>query len=57
MPPPFFYSANYPLIGEALIVGVEAVILNRVAGLSAKRAAVYSLRMNAVLFCLGLVLL
>lgn len=55
--PPFVDAAYYPLIGEALVVGVEAVVLNRVLRLEAKRAAVCSLVMNAVSFVMGLVLL
>ena len=55
--PPFVDAAYYPLIGEVLVGVVEAIILNRVAGLSAKQAVVCSLVMNAVSFGLGLVLL
>jgi len=31
--PPFVDAAYYPLIGEALVVVVEAVVLNRLLGL------------------------
>lgn len=55
--PPFVDAAYYPLIGEVLVMGVEAVVLNRVLGLEAKRAAVCSLVMNAVSFLLGLIIL
>lgn len=55
--PPFVDAAYYPLIGEALVVVVEAVVLNRVLGLEAKRAVVCSLVMNAVSFGLGPILL
>lgn len=55
--PPYVDAAYYPLIGEALVVGVEAVVINRILGLVAKRAVVCSLVMNAVSFGLGLVLL
>lgn len=55
--PPFVDAAYYPLIGEALVVGVEAVVLNRMFGLEMKRAVVCSLGMNAASFGLGLVLL
>lgn len=55
--PPFVDAAYYPLIGEGLVVVVEAVVLNRVLGLEGKRAVVCSFVMNAVSFLLGLVLL
>ncbi len=55
--PPFVDAAYYPLIGEALVVVVEAVVLNRVLGLDVKRSAVCSLVMNALSYLLGLILL
>jgi hypothetical protein len=55
--PPYVDAAYYPLIGETLVVIVEAVILNRVLGLDVKKSALCSLAMNAASFFLGLYLL
>ena len=55
--PPFVDAAYYPVIGETLVVIVEAVIINRVLGLDAARAFVCSLMMNMVSFLIGLFLL
>ncbi|GAB6285794.1 MAG: hypothetical protein STSR0009_19950 [Methanoregula sp.] len=55
--PPFVDAAYYPLIGEALVIVVEAVVLNRLLGLDLKRAGACSLVMNVLSFLFGLVLL
>lgn len=55
--PPYVDAAYYPLIGESLVVVVEAVILNRLLGLKWPAAGVCSLVMNAASFFLGLFLL
>lgn len=55
--PPFVDAAYYPLIGEGLVVLVEAAILNRLLGLKWTVASVCSLVMNAASFFLGLFLL
>jgi len=55
--PPFIDAAYYPVIGELLVVLVEAVILNRVLGLDAKTSVVCSFSMNMASFCLGYFLL
>ncbi|OPY37815.1 MAG: hypothetical protein A4E35_01097 [Methanoregula sp. PtaU1.Bin051] len=55
--PPFVDAAYYPLIGEALVVVVEAVLINCILGFDVKRSAACSLIMNAASFGLGLVLL
>ncbi|MFA6361934.1 hypothetical protein [Methanoregula sp.] len=52
--PPFVDAAYYPLIGELLVVLVEAGVLNQLLGLDVKRAAACSLIMNAVSFGIGL---
>jgi len=54
---PFADAAYYPMIGEALVVVVEAVMLNRMLGLERKRALGCSFTMNASSFLLGLLLL
>jgi hypothetical protein len=54
--PPFVDAAYYPLIGEGLVVAIEAVVVNRILGVDAKRSLACSLVMNAVSFVLGLVL-
>jgi hypothetical protein len=55
--PPFVDAAYYPLIGEALVVVVETIVINLVLGLDMKRSAVCSFVINAMSFLLGLVLL
>jgi hypothetical protein len=55
--PPFVDAAYYLLIGEGLVVLVEAAVLNRVLGLEWKQAGICSLAMNAASFFLGLFLL
>lgn len=55
--PPFVDAAYYPIIGETLVVIVEAGVLNRVLRLDAARAFVCSLAMNMVSFTAGLFLL
>jgi len=55
--PPYVDAAYYPLIGESLVVVVEAVILNRLLGLKWPVAGACSLVMNAASFFLGLFLL
>jgi hypothetical protein len=55
--PPFVDAAYYPLIGELLVVLVEAGLLTQLLGLDMKRAAACSLIMNAVSFGIGLLVL
>jgi len=55
--PPVVDAAYYPLIGETLVVIVEAGILNRVLGLDLKKAMLCSITMNALSYLLGLFLL
>jgi hypothetical protein len=55
--PPVVDAAYYPLTGETLVVIVEAVVLNRVLGLTVKQSLACSLVMNAASFFLGLYLL
>jgi len=55
--PPYVDAAYYPLIGETLVVIVEAVVLNRALELEPKRAVICSFTMNAASFLLGLWLL
>ena len=55
--PPFVDAAYYLLIGEGLVVLVEAAVLNRLLGLEWKQAGICSLLMNAASFFLGLFLL
>ena len=55
--PPFVDAAYYPMIGEALVVNVEAGILNRVLGLDLKRSVLCSVAMNVLSYMLGLFLL
>jgi hypothetical protein len=55
--PPYVDAAYYLLIGECIVVLVEAVILNRLLGLGWKQAGASSLLMNAASFFLGLFLL
>lgn len=55
--PPYVDAAYYILIGETLVFLVEALILNRLLGVSGKVAIVCSFLMNAISFVLGLYLL
>jgi hypothetical protein len=55
--PPFVDPAYYPLIGEALVVLVEAALLNRLLGLDAGRSLACSIAMNAASYVLGWFLL
>ena len=55
--PPYVDAAYYVQIGEALVFLVEALVLNRVLGVSPKVAVICSFVMNAASFLLGLVLL
>ncbi len=55
--PPYVDAAYYPLIGEMLVFLAEALILNRLLGLSGRVAIVCSFFMNAASFLLGLYLL
>jgi hypothetical protein len=55
--PPFVDAAYYPLTGEALVIVVEAVLLNLLLGLDLKQAGACSFTMNAASFLLGLMLL
>lgn len=55
--PPFVDAAYYLLIGESLVVVIEAVILNRLLVLKWTVAGACSLAMNAASFFLGLFLL
>jgi hypothetical protein len=54
---PFVDAAYYPFICEALVVIVEAVILNRVLEIDLKQSVVCSFVMNAVSFFFGMFLL
>lgn len=55
--PPYVDAAYYVLIGETLVFLVEALILNRLLGVSPKVAIACSFLMNAASFVLGLYLL
>ena len=55
--PPFVDAAYYVQIGEGLVIFVEALILNRLLGVTPKVALISSFVMNVVSFLLGLVLL
>jgi hypothetical protein len=55
--PPYVDAAYYPLIGEMLVFLVEALILNRLLGLSSRVAVACSFLMNAASFLLGLYIL
>jgi hypothetical protein len=55
--PPFVDAAYYLLIGEGLVVLVEAAVLNRLLGVKWTVAGICSLAMNAASFLLGLFLL
>jgi hypothetical protein len=55
--PPFVDAAYYPLIGEVLVILVEALILNRLLSVSRKVAITCSFLMNVASFVLGLYLL
>jgi hypothetical protein len=55
--PPFVDAAYYPLIGEVLVVLVEALILTRLLRIGCKVAITCSFSMNLASFVLGLYLL
>ena len=55
--PAFINSPFLPLIGEILVIIVEAAILNRMLGLTVSRSLAYSVIMNAVSYGLGYILL
>lgn len=55
--PPFVDAAYYPMIGETLVVVVEAIILNRVLALDMKRAVACSVIMNVLSYVSGFILL
>ncbi|MDO9324195.1 MAG: hypothetical protein Q7T80_04465 [Methanoregula sp.] len=55
--PPYVDAAYYVLIGETLVFLVEALILNRLLGISGNVALICSFLMNATSFILGLYLL
>lgn len=55
--PPYVDAAYFPFVGEALVVAVEALILNRLLGLAPKTAITCSLIMNAASYGFGLILL
>ena len=55
--PPFVDAAYYIVIGETLVFLAEALILNRLLGLSLEKAAACSFVMNLASFLLGLYLL
>ena len=54
---PYVDAAHYVLTGEALVFLIEALILNRLLGISGKAALACSFLMNAASFLLGLYLL
>lgn len=55
--PPYVDAAYYPVIGEVFVVAIEALVLNRLLGLTPGRAAACSLIANAASYVLGLLLL
>ena len=55
--PPYVDAASYIVIGETLVVLVEAFILNRLLGLKPMVSIACSFVMNMASFLLGLVLL
>jgi hypothetical protein len=55
--PPFVDAAYYLLIGEILVIVVEAVIIEQSLGTGWKQAGVCSVLMNAASFFLGWFLL
>lgn len=55
--PPYVDAAYYPLIGEMLVFFVEALILNRLLGLSSRVSIACSFLMNAASFLIGLYIL
>ncbi|MDO9550118.1 MAG: hypothetical protein Q7J03_04020 [Methanoregula sp.] len=55
--PPYVDAAYYPLIGEMLVFLTEALILNRLLGISGRVAIACSFIMNMASFLLGLYLL
>ncbi len=55
--PPYVNLAYYTVIGETLVIIVEAIILNRVLELEPKAAVVCSVGMNIASYVLGLFLL
>jgi hypothetical protein len=55
--PPYVDAAYYVMIGETLVFLVEALLLNRLLGVSVKVALACSFLMNAASFILGMYLL
>lgn len=55
--PPYIDAAYYPLVGEVLVIVVEAFVISRILGLETRRAAICSVLMNAASFILGWFLL
>jgi hypothetical protein len=55
--PPYVDGAYYITVGETLVILTEALILNKVLGLNAKRSLTCSVAMNAASYFLGLFLL
>jgi len=55
--PTYVDAAYFLFVGEALVVAVEALILNRLLGLAPKTAIACSLIMNAASYGFGLILL
>jgi hypothetical protein len=55
--PPYVNLAYYTVIGETLVIIIEAIILNRVLGLQPKAAVTCSAGMNIASYVFGLFLL
>jgi hypothetical protein len=53
--PPYVDAAYFPFVGEAVVVAVEALILNRLLGLAPKTAIICSVIMNAASYGFGLI--
>ena len=52
--PPYMNAANYPLIGEAMVIGVEAVIFFLLLRVKPAAAVFLSLVVNVSSFCIGM---
>jgi hypothetical protein len=55
--PPYVNLAYYTIIGETLVIIVEAIILNQVLGLQPKSAVICSVAINIASYALGIFLL
>ena len=52
--PPYMNAANYPLIGEAMVIGVEAVIFFLLLRVKPAAAVFLSLVVNVSSFAIGM---